>query len=189
MRTTFLLPLPRMLEAFYRAIKAVNQSLLNDPWFPVCFTGSDTVVAAHCSWLPYSVASLAASTKWGSAWTLNTLRDSVIALLRCLAVRIVVGASRVCRSKAKRKRDVQKQSQAQRKIHWLARYSSCPCIPVETYLRMFVQHANLVLQGTYRQLMCFLFEAVEVNCRVNIGEKQVMEEARLLQRCFRAAVT
>lgn len=49
MRTTFLLPLARMLEAFYRAIKAVNQSLLNDPWFLTCFTGSDTVVAAHCA--------------------------------------------------------------------------------------------------------------------------------------------
>lgn len=49
MRTTFLLPLARMLEAFYRAIKAVNQSLLNDPWFLTCFTGSDTVVAAHCT--------------------------------------------------------------------------------------------------------------------------------------------
>lgn len=49
MRTTFLLPLARMLEAFYRAIKAVNQSLLNDPWFLTCFTGSDTVVAADCT--------------------------------------------------------------------------------------------------------------------------------------------
>lgn len=46
---TFLLPLARMLEAFYRAIKAVNQSLLNDPWFLTCFTGSETVVAAHCT--------------------------------------------------------------------------------------------------------------------------------------------
>lgn len=52
MRTTFLLPLARTLGAFYRAIKAVNQSLLNDPWFLTCFTGSETVVAAHLhTWL------------------------------------------------------------------------------------------------------------------------------------------
>lgn len=39
MRATFLLPLARVLAAFYRAIKAVNQSLLNDLCFLTCFTG------------------------------------------------------------------------------------------------------------------------------------------------------
>lgn len=49
MRATFLLPLARMLAAFYRAIKAVNQSLLNDLCFLTCFTGgggTGTVAAA-----------------------------------------------------------------------------------------------------------------------------------------------
>lgn len=32
---------------------------------------------------------------------------------------------------------------------------SCPCIPVETYLRLSGTHTNSVLQGTYRQLTCF----------------------------------
>lgn len=49
MRATFLLPLARMLAAFYRAIKVVNQSLLNDLCFLTCFTGGEgagTVAAA-----------------------------------------------------------------------------------------------------------------------------------------------
>lgn len=41
MRATFLLPLARMLAAFYGAIKVVNQSLLNDLCFLTCFTGGE----------------------------------------------------------------------------------------------------------------------------------------------------
>lgn len=78
MRTTFLLPLARMLEAFYRAIKAVNQSLLNDPWFLTCFTGSDTVVAAHCT---HGFALRGLPTQSTAVWAMNTLCDNVIALL------------------------------------------------------------------------------------------------------------
>lgn len=37
-------------------------------------------------------------------------------------------------------------------------YFSCPCIPVETHLRLFPIHTNSVLQGTYRQLMCLKAE-------------------------------
>ena len=78
MHTTFLLPLARMLEAFYRAIKAVNQSLLNDPWFLTCFTGSETVVAAHCT---HGFALCGLPTQSTAVWTMNTLCDNVIALL------------------------------------------------------------------------------------------------------------
>lgn len=78
MRTTFLLPLARMLEAFYRAIKAVNQSLLTDPWFLTCFTGSDTVVAAHCT---HGFALCGLPTQSMAVWTMNTLCDNVIASL------------------------------------------------------------------------------------------------------------
>lgn len=78
MRTTFLLPLARMLEAFYRAIKTVNQSLLNDPWFLTCFTGSDTVVAAHCT---HGFALCGLPTQSMAVWTMNTLCDNVIASL------------------------------------------------------------------------------------------------------------
>lgn len=82
MRTTFLLPLARMLEAFYRAIKAVNQSLLNDPWFLTCFTGSDTVVAAHCT---HGFALCGLPTQSMAVCTMNTLCGNDVALLvpRC----------------------------------------------------------------------------------------------------------
>ena len=63
-------------------------------------------------------------------------------------------------------------------------YFSCPCIPVETYLRLFLLHTNSVLQGTYRQLMCFEFDAAKGICRVN---KQVImsdiEVACITGRC------
>lgn len=78
MRTTFLLPLARTLGAFYRAIKAVNQSLLNDPWFLTCFTGSETVVAVHCT---HGFALCSLPTQSMTVWTMNTLCDKVIALL------------------------------------------------------------------------------------------------------------
>lgn len=68
-----------MLEAFYRAIKPVNQSLLNDPWFLTCFTGSDTVVvAAHCT---HGSALCGLPTQSTAVSTMNTLCDNVIALL------------------------------------------------------------------------------------------------------------
>lgn len=153
MRTTFLLPLARMLEAFYRAIKAVNQSLLNDPWFLTCFTGSDTVVAAHCTH-GFALCGLPAQSM--AAWTMNTLCDNVIALLRpgCKAARArdVTDACVFSDREEKPARDVQRSRSG--RIQWLAWYFSCPCIPVETYLRLFVLHTNSVLQGTYRQLMC-----------------------------------
>lgn len=64
-----------MLEAFYRAIKAVNQSLLNDPWFLRCFIGSETVVATHCT----HGSALGGLPKQAPAiWTMNTICDSVI---------------------------------------------------------------------------------------------------------------
>lgn len=62
-------------------------------------------------------------------------------------------------------------------IHRLAWYFSCPCIPVETYLRLLVLHTNSVLQGTYRQLMCFGLDTVKVICRANICGKQVIRAA------------
>lgn len=77
--TTFLLSLARMLEAFYRAIKAVNQSLLNDPWFLTCFTGSDTVVAANRTHF-FSLSGLQTQSKGLSAmW--KRLQGKEIALL------------------------------------------------------------------------------------------------------------
>lgn len=67
-----------MLEGFYRAINAVNQSLLNDPWFLTCFIGSETV-AARCA---HGSAVGGLSTQAPAAWTMNTLCDNVVVLLQ-----------------------------------------------------------------------------------------------------------
>lgn len=80
MRTTFLLPLARMLEAFYSAIKAVNQSLWNDPWFLTCFTGADTVVATHCT---HGFTLCGLPTQSTAVWTMNTHCDNIGLFHRC----------------------------------------------------------------------------------------------------------
>lgn len=154
MRSTFLLPLARMLEAFYRAIKAINQSLLNDLWFLTCFTGSDTLVATHRTH---------GFTHCGlhNLWVLWLWKHFVTMLLHCWGLDKSYFLYHWCRLCWGQKRKEEKKVQAEeecriRGIHWLAWDFSCPCIPVETYLRLFVLHTNSVLQGTYRQLMCFM---------------------------------
>lgn len=138
-----------MLEAFYRAIKAVNQSLLNDPWFLTCFIGSETVVATHCT---HGSALGGLPTQAPAVWTMNTICDSVIV---ATAPGCGLRVNHRC-SGWKRRKSVQRSRS--RNLQWLLWFCSCPCIPVETYLRLSGTHTNSVLQGTYRQLTCFRLE-------------------------------
>ncbi len=110
MRTTFLLPLARMLEAFYRAIKAVNQSLLNDPWFLTCFTGSDTVVAAHCT---HGFTLCGLPTQSMAVCTVNTLCDNVFASLvpACCMCILCITRACVCNSRKRPERREEQQKQ------------------------------------------------------------------------------
>lgn len=109
MRTTFLLPLARMLEAFYRAIKTVNQSLLNDPRFLTCFTGSDTVVAAHCT---HGFTLCGLPTLSIAVWTRNTVCDHVIALL-VPGLHGYITEAFTCNSKGNQDRRAEEQEQEQ----------------------------------------------------------------------------
>lgn len=115
MRTTFLLPLARMLKAFYRAIKAVNQSLLNDPWFLTCFTGSDTVVAAHCT---HGFTLCGLPTQSMAVWTMNTLCDNVISsLLPGSRLNVYITNACVCNGK-KKARELCREAEAGESIGW-----------------------------------------------------------------------
>lgn len=140
-----------MLEAFYRAIKAVNQSLLNDLWFLTCFIGSATVVAAHCT---HGFA------LWEPTYTIHDCLDYEYTLWQgyCNATAPGWGLHvHVAEMTGGARPETWRGAEAG-EIQWLLWYFSCPCIPVETHLRLFPIHTNSVLQGTYRQLMCLKAE-------------------------------
>lgn len=159
MRTTFLLPLVRMLEAFYRAIKAVNQSLLNDPWFLTCFTGYDTVVAAHCT---FSVAYL------HNLWLSELWIHFVTALLHCQspwmgwmqAVCIIVDAC-ICKSRKKkmpeRREGKQMQNNSSTGVVFQLPMYSCR----DVFATACTSHKFGSTGYTYRQLMCFRLDTVK----------------------------
>lgn len=93
-----------------------------------------------------------------TVWTMNTLCDKVIALAAPgRGLHVYITDACVPNSRGWRwgvGRGVSRNSPIQR-LGW---YFSCPCIPVETYLRLIAIHTNSVLQGTYRQLTCFRLE-------------------------------
>lgn len=157
MRTTFLLPLARMLAAFYRAIKAVNQSLLNDPCFLTCFTGGcNSSSRAPHTWL---CSPWPAPTQSAAVWTVNTLCDKVIASpepgLRAACVQKEQRKDRGEEEEGGGEGGAQTSYKRGGESSGSMWYFSCPCIPVETHLRLLWIHTNSVLQGTYRQLTCF----------------------------------